>query len=98
MFSEQLKADINNLMLLCDKHHRLIDIEDVDGHPVARLQQMKRKHEDRIELLTSITSDKRSHVVLYGAISASTQRLLVGGRQQKLWCPSSIPQRRGRSS
>lgn len=67
VFSEQLKADINNLMLLCDKHHRLIDIEDVDGHPVARLQQMKRKHEDRIELLTSITSDKRSHVVLYGA-------------------------------
>ncbi|MGI5927220.1 MAG: hypothetical protein ACOX8A_08600 [Thermacetogeniaceae bacterium] len=26
--SEELKADINNLMLLCDKHHRLIDIEE----------------------------------------------------------------------
>ena len=67
VLSEQLKADINNLMLLCDKHHRLIDIEDVNGHPVARLQQMKRRHEDRIELLTSIMPDKQSHVVLYGA-------------------------------
>jgi len=65
--SEKLKADISNLMLMCDEHHRLIDHEDVEGHPVQRLCEMKQKHEERVELLTSLTPNKRSHVILYGA-------------------------------
>lgn len=67
VLSVKLNADISNLMLMCDKHHRLIDREDVDGHPVERLLEMKRKHEERMELVTSLTEDKRSHVILYGA-------------------------------
>src|SRR5690348_742444 len=51
-WSELLESDISNLMLLCDKHHRLIDIADVAGHSVTRLQTMKRQHEARIELVT----------------------------------------------
>lgn len=65
--SEKLKSDISNLMLMCDEHHRLIDRIDVQGHPVERLQLMKRSHEARIELLTSLQDDKKSHVLLYGA-------------------------------
>lgn len=65
--SHQLQADISNLMLMCDEHHRLIDKIDVDGHSVDRLQDMKARHERRIELLTSIDDNKRSHVLLYGA-------------------------------
>lgn len=65
--SELLKTDLTNLMLLCDRHHRLIDKEDVAGHPVERLTQMKRRHEDRIRLLTDIKEEKRSNVVLYGS-------------------------------
>lgn len=65
--SEILKADISNLMILCDRHHRLIDIEDVEGHPVERLTKMKRKHEERIDLLTEIKEEKRSNIVLYGS-------------------------------
>lgn len=65
--SEKLKDDITNLMIMCDEHHRLIDREDVRGHPVERLQSMKFRHEQRIELLTSITEEKRSHILLYGA-------------------------------
>jgi SMODS-associated and fused to various effectors sensor domain len=65
--SEKLKADISNLMLMCDEHHRLIDREDIKGHPVERLREMKRKHEQRIELLTSLMENKRSYVLLYGA-------------------------------
>ena len=65
--SKKLAKDISNLMLMCDKHHRLIDKIDVEGHSVKRLQKMKRKHEKRIELLTSIQEDKKSHVLLYGA-------------------------------
>jgi hypothetical protein len=67
VLSKKLKDDIENLMLMCDEHHRLIDHEDVEGHPVERLQAMKRKHETRIELLTSLSKSKQSHVLLYGA-------------------------------
>ena len=52
--SEKLKKDISNLMLMCDEHHRLIDRQDLAGHPIERLQKMKLKHETRIELLTAI--------------------------------------------
>lgn len=65
--SEKLKDDIDNLMLMCDKHHRLIDREDVEGHPVALLQKMKETHEERIEMLTAIGHEKRSEVLLYCA-------------------------------
>ena len=65
--SGQLNSDISNLMLMCDEHHRLIDREDVAGHPTERLQSMKASHETRVELLTSIQEEKRSHILLYGA-------------------------------
>jgi hypothetical protein len=67
VLSERLKSDITNLMLLCDTHHRLVDIADEAGHPVERLRGMKERHEARIELLGSLGPEKRSHVVLYGA-------------------------------
>lgn len=67
ILSPKLATDISNLMLLCDRHHRLIDKEDVAGHPVERLEEMKRAHEGRVELLTDISEQKKSHVLLYGA-------------------------------
>jgi hypothetical protein len=67
ILSEKLKKDLSNLMLLCDRHHRLIDIEDEAGHSVDRLTKMKKLHEDRITLLTEIKEEKRSNVVMYGA-------------------------------
>jgi len=65
--SPELATEITNLMLLCDKHHRLIDREQEREHPVDRLQRMKQQHETRIELLTSLQEDKKSYVLLYGA-------------------------------
>ena len=65
--SEHLKADISNLMSMCDVHHRRIDVADVDGHPVELLRSMKERHEQRIELVTALGPDKQSHVVPYGA-------------------------------
>lgn len=67
LLSPKLKSDISNLMLMCDEHHRLIDKIDVAGHTVTRLTEMKKKHEERIEIHTAIQNDKRSHVLLYGA-------------------------------
>ena len=62
-------------MLMCDEHHRLIDKIDVQGHPAERLQLMKASHEARIELLTSLQEDKKSHVLLYGANIGGTECL-----------------------
>lgn len=65
--SELLAKDFNNLMLLCDAHHRLIDIEDIDSHPEDLLLEMKKEHEKRIELLTSILPENKTHLVFFGA-------------------------------
>ena len=67
VLSKKLRRDISNLMLLCDAHHRLVDREDVAGHPAERLQRMKAQHERRIELLTAVQENRKSHVILYGA-------------------------------
>lgn len=65
--SPQLANNISNLMLLCDKHHRLIDKVDVEGHPEPRLLAMKRNHEERIARLTAIAPNKCTEIILYGA-------------------------------
>ncbi|MGG0515262.1 SAVED domain-containing protein [Bacillus pseudomycoides] len=64
--SPLLNKDISNIMLLCDVHHRLIDKKDVEGHPVKLLKEMKKEHEDRIELITEMDMDRKTHVVLFG--------------------------------
>jgi hypothetical protein len=67
ILSGQLKAEITNLMLLCDKHHRLVDKAEVDLHPAERLTAMKKAHEQCLDILTDIAAEKQSHVLLYGA-------------------------------
>src|SRR5262245_39711879 len=64
---EQLNS-IDNLMLVCHECHQKIDREQGGGrYTVALLQAMKADHERRIEIVTGIAANKRSHVVLYGA-------------------------------
>jgi len=59
---------IDNLILVCHECHRKIDAE-VDGgrYPASLLQEMKREHERRIELVTGIDPTRKSHILLYGA-------------------------------
>lgn len=65
--SALLSNDIGNLMLLCHVHHKLIDVDDVGGHPEERLLAMKAAHEERIETVTGIDADRASHVLRYAA-------------------------------
>jgi hypothetical protein len=65
--SPLLKDDINNLMLLCDSHHRRIDVADVVGHPESLLLGMKKEHEQRILIATGITPNMMSHMLTYRA-------------------------------
>jgi hypothetical protein len=62
-----LSNDTNNVMLLCNVHHKLIDVDDVAGHPEERLLAMKVGHEQRVETVTAIEADRASHVLRYAA-------------------------------
>ena len=58
--------DIDNLMLLCESCHKLIDSEDTD-YSVEELLQMKKQHEERISNLVSIKPDLQSEIIIYNA-------------------------------
>lgn len=58
--------DITNLMLLCPKCHKLIDNNPLK-HPRERLEDMKRTHEMRIKLVTSLNPETRTSVVVFQA-------------------------------
>ncbi|MDR2947641.1 MAG: HNH endonuclease [Prevotella sp.] len=63
--SKLLANDINNLMLLCDTHHRMIDDEII--YTETCLLEMKRQHEERIRRITDIAPNMSSEIILYGA-------------------------------
>lgn len=65
--SFQLAHDPDNLMLVCDVHHRVFDREMVDEHPEHVLAAMKRGHEARIRTVTGIDENLGSHVIRYAA-------------------------------
>lgn len=66
--SAQLDADVSNLMLLCKEHHKKIDTKEfVQEYPLERLRELKRRHEERIEFVTSIGDENKSYVLIYGA-------------------------------
>ena len=65
--SKLLEDKLSNLMLLCYDCHRRIDHEEKLTHPEARLLKMKAEHEDRIELVTGIAAERKSHIIIYTA-------------------------------
>jgi len=64
VLSKKYCSDVNNLMIMCLDHHRMID-EICATYPDTVLRQMKQSHERRIEQATAITPDRTSHVVIY---------------------------------
>jgi len=86
-----LKQDISNLMLMCDEHHRLIDRDGLDTHPVERLNSMKREHEERIEILTSLDNIHKSHMVLYGTNIGTHTALISFDKGVSALLPEKYP-------
>jgi hypothetical protein len=60
--------NVDNLLLVCHECHRKID-QEVDGgrYTGNLLKRMKALHEERIERVSGITAEKKSHILLYGA-------------------------------
>lgn len=69
--------DISNLMLTCHGCHKKID-QDLKGerYSAELLINWKSDHEMRVEIVTGIESDKKSHVVLYGANIGAEKSLI----------------------
>lgn len=56
--------DIDNLMIMCEGCHKLIDSSNTD-YSAEDLLVMKKEHEDRIRLLINIKPNLQSEVVIY---------------------------------
>lgn len=89
--SLQLADDPSNLMLLCYKHHKLIDHDDLIGHPEQRLLEMKAAHENRIRIVTAIDADRASHVLRYGAKIGAHESLVSFERVSLAMLPDRYP-------
>ena len=65
--SPKLANDIGNLMLLCHKHHKLIDGANWQDYPESLLRVMKAEHEARVRKLSSYQGEYRTHLLLLQA-------------------------------
>ena len=61
---ERYVNDISNLMLVCPKHHKLID-QKPSTYPEDLLRKMKRAHENKVRLATEMKVDNTSNVLIY---------------------------------
>lgn len=91
ILSAKLVDDIDNIMLLCSDHHRLIDHEGLEDHPVERLQEMKKKHENRIRQLTEIDDSKISIPLLYAANIGQQNCAISRKEVSKAMLPENYP-------
>jgi hypothetical protein len=89
--SLDLADNIENLMLLCHVHHKLIDVDAVLEHPEQRLLDIKAAHEERIRILTEIDRDRASHVLRYGAKIGSNESLVSFEKVRLAMIPNRYP-------
>jgi hypothetical protein len=74
--SALLAKRLDNLMLMCARHHKLIDVDAPDDHPETLLLEMKAEHERRIVRNVAIRPDLASHVVRFSARIAENPALV----------------------
>jgi hypothetical protein len=66
----------DNILLVCAEHHKLFDGDNKSDYSVAQLSEYKRKHEDRIEILTSIKEEKKSSIIrLHSSIGTAFSKI-----------------------
>lgn len=82
--------DINNLMLMCPDHHKLID-SDVEKFTVEYLDSMKKRHEERVRQLLSIQPEMQRTIVIYHAnIGSNVVHIPYESTVDALW-PDAYP-------
>lgn len=83
--------DPDNLMLMCDTHHRVIDREMVAEHPMHVLQDMKRRHEERVRIVTGIDQDRGSHVIRFAAKIGTNESPVATDDLKRAMLPETYP-------
>ena len=89
--SSRLSDDVNNLMLLCATHHKLIDVDEKEQHPEERLLLMKAEHETRVGTTTEITYERASHVLRYAAKIGNRETPMAYGEVAVAMLPDRYP-------
>lgn len=75
--SPLLAKELSNLMLMCAKHHKLIDDQSTrDDYPEDVLIEMKDCHETRIAINCGINEEYASHVLRFGASIGKNEALV----------------------
>jgi hypothetical protein len=89
--SDLLKDDLTNLMLMCDEHHRLVDKVAVVFHTVELLLEMKKEHEERIEIVSSINPNMHSHIITYRANVGEHAPVITYESSREFLLPTHYP-------
>ena len=75
--SSLLGKALSNLMLMCAKHHKLIDDQGTqDDYPEDVLHEMKDRHETRVTINCGIDEEYASHVLRFGASIGKNEALV----------------------
>jgi len=81
---------IDNLMLMCHECHVKIDRNE-SKYSAQMLQDWKQRHEERINVVTGIDTNKKSHVVFYGANISSQKSLIQKDEAINAMFPDKYP-------
>lgn len=88
--SKDYAGDVSNIILLCPKHHHLVDTQP-EKFPKELLYEMKEKHEKRLQRLLDIQVDKQRTIVIYHAnIGSNIINIPYESTVDALW-PESYP-------
>jgi len=75
IFNKDALNEIENLMLMCHECHVKIDRNE-SKYPADLLQDWKKSHEQKINIVTGIDVDKKSHIIFYGS-NISDQKSVI---------------------
>lgn len=88
----KLLNNVENLLLVCHDCH--VNIDKGDGperYTAAVLMEMKRRHEQRIEIATGIAPNLSSHVLTYGTFVGAHQALPTFDDAAAALFPARVP-------
>ena len=92
VLSPLLANDPANLILLCKDHHKLIDdAGGVQRFGVDLLRKYKREHEERIEIVTGISPEKKSLVVCYAPMVGDREPSITNNETIETLFPEMYP-------
>lgn len=68
--SHRRSNDPENIMLMCDAHHRLIDVFAPEIYTTSRLQDMRREHTEKVRMYRNAMKFKEAQVMtVYGGVA-----------------------------